>query len=168
MMTATTLPIKNCFLKNINFCWNPPQNLRQEPLKNEIYASFADSPIIIELICALTGLFSDHYFKMVLPLPCLKLFLGVKKRSPPLLLIFSVTNSKTKLVNVPKIDFIGTKSTVHFRLFLVQKRKLKKKKSYNLTCFPIKMPKLETLFSRRSNWISNMQSSSGYVSNWII
>ena len=92
-MMATTLPIKNCFLKNINFCWNPPQNLRQEPLKNEIYASFADSPIIIELICALTGLFSDHYFKMVLPLPCLKLFLGVKKRSPPLLLIFSVANS---------------------------------------------------------------------------
>ena len=106
-MMATTLPIKNCFLKNINFCWNPPQNLRQEPLKNEIYASFADSSIIIELICALTGLFSDHYFKMVLPLPCLKLFLGVKKRSPPLLLIFSVTNSKIILVYVPKIGHIS-------------------------------------------------------------
>ena len=127
-MMATTLPIKNCFLKNINFCWNPPQNLRQEPLKNEIYASFADSPIIIELICALTGLSSDHYFKMVLPLPCLKLFLGVKKRSPPpLLLILSVTNSNTELVYVSKIDFIGTISIVHFTLFYFKSENWKKR-----------------------------------------
>ena len=137
----------------------PTTKSKARTIKKWDLCLFADSPIIIELICALTGLFSDHYFKMVLPLPCLKLFLGVKKRSPPLLLIFSVTNSKIILVYVPKIG--------HISPFFEFKTENWKKK-YNLTCFPIKRPKLETLFSRRSNWISNMQSSSGYVSNWII
>ena len=54
-MMATTLPIKNCFLKNINFCWNPPQNLRQEPLKNEIY-----------LVCLFCGFLNNNRIDMCL------------------------------------------------------------------------------------------------------